>query len=53
MLTDRTASPPAWAPGYRVQACRSGESALAAEASWKMRASDERSAGFDADICDL
>jgi hypothetical protein len=32
MLTDRMASPPAWTPGYRVQACRSGESAIAAEA---------------------
>jgi hypothetical protein len=32
MLTDRMASPPAWAPGYRVQACRSGDSAIAAEA---------------------
>ena len=32
MLTDRGASPPAWTPGQRVQACRSGESAIAAEA---------------------
>jgi len=32
MLTDRTASPPAWTPGHRAQACRSGESAIAAEA---------------------
>jgi hypothetical protein len=31
MLTDRAASPPAWTPGRRVQACRSGESAIAAE----------------------
>jgi len=32
MLTDRAASPLAWTPGHRVQACRSGESAIAAEA---------------------
>jgi len=32
MLTDRTASPPAWMPGYRIQACRSGEFAIGAEA---------------------
>jgi hypothetical protein len=32
MLTDQVASPPAWTPGHRVQACRSSESAIAAEA---------------------
>jgi hypothetical protein len=32
MLTDRTASPPACTLEIRVQACRSGESAIAAEA---------------------
>jgi hypothetical protein len=31
MLTDRMARPPAWTPGYRVQAYRSGVSAIAAE----------------------
>jgi hypothetical protein len=31
MLTDGMASPPAWTPGYNVQACRGGESAIAAE----------------------
>jgi hypothetical protein len=31
MLTDRAASPPAWTRANRVQACRSGESAIAAE----------------------
>jgi hypothetical protein len=31
MLTDRAASPPAWTPDHRVQACRSGESVIAAE----------------------
>ena len=32
MLIDQAASPPAWTPGHRVQACRSGESAITAEA---------------------
>jgi hypothetical protein len=32
MLTDRAASPPAWTPVGRVQACRSGESTIGAEA---------------------
>jgi len=32
MLTDRAASPPAWARANLGQACRSGESAIAAEA---------------------
>jgi len=31
MLTDRTASQPAWARANRVQVRRSGESAIAAE----------------------
>jgi hypothetical protein len=31
MLTDRVASPPAWTQRSRVQACRSGESVIAAE----------------------
>jgi hypothetical protein len=32
MLIDQAASPPAWTPGHRVQACRSGESEITAEA---------------------
>jgi hypothetical protein len=32
MLIDQAASPPAWTLGPRVQACRSGESTIAAEA---------------------
>ena len=31
MLIDQAASPPAWTPGHRVKACRSGESSIAAE----------------------
>ena len=31
MLVDQAASPPAWTPGHRVKACRSGESSIAAE----------------------
>ena len=31
MLVDQAVSPPAWTPGHRVKACRSGESSIAAE----------------------
>ena len=50
MLTDRMASPPAWTPGYRVQVCRSGESAIAAEALMNIAGSGETQHGADARV---
>jgi len=50
MLTDRMASPPAWTLGYRVQACRSGESAIAAEALMNIAGSGETQHGADARV---
>jgi hypothetical protein len=50
MLTDRMASPPAWTLGYRVQACRSGESAIAAEALMNIAGSGETQQGADARV---
>ena len=44
------ASPPAWTPGYRVQACRSGESAIAAEALMNIAGSGETQHGTDARV---
>jgi hypothetical protein len=50
MLTDRMASPPAWTSGYRVQACRSGESAIAVEALMNIAGSGETQHGADARV---
>jgi hypothetical protein len=50
MLTDRMASPPAWTPGYRVQAYRSGESTIAAEALMNIAGSGETQDGADARV---
>lgn len=50
MLTDRMASPSAWTPGYRVQACRSGESAIAAEALMNNVGLGETQQGADARV---
>jgi hypothetical protein len=50
MLTDRMASPPAWTPGYRGQACRSGVSAIAAEAFMYIAGSGEMQRGADARV---
>jgi hypothetical protein len=50
MLTDRMASPPAWTPGYRVQTCRSGVSAIAAEAFMNIAGSGETQHGADARV---
>jgi hypothetical protein len=50
MLTERMASPPAWTPGYRVQACRSGVSAIAAEAFMSIASSGETQHGADARV---
>jgi hypothetical protein len=46
MLTDRMASSPAWTPGNRVEACRSGESAIAAEALMNIAGSGETQQGL-------
>jgi len=50
MLTDRMASSPAWTPGYRVQACRSGESVIAAEALMNIAGSGETQQSADARV---